>query len=376
MVLIADDDFPRCPDLPEKDGPRFILLIVGEGSLDASTLGVFEDIANVVRDALLTLGASSASIRWCPDLRFCSFRSKAFVVVFGIHHLARYFYNNANKSTFLVEHFGWPDPSASVLYNFEQTGLSHDLSPGGSLWRLFSSRRYKIWDYSAANVLRMARHGFHAQHVPLGYGESLEAGRAKSLIVKKDIDVLFVGRLADGDKRTETLRSLRERGLNVLHGNSNGPLFGSRLRDHLTRAKIVLSLNYWSNDSEWKMTRFLPALAHGAVIVSERGGAPEEVAAWDGAIVFVSRDDIFDTCQLFLNSPSLREEQAIRGRSILLRRLAADSLASPVSRWLQDLCPTWTMAYNQNNSSDVWQWNLETSNGTHSLVPARRSESE
>lgn len=266
MTIVDEEPYsPRC--LPPDSRPRIILLIVGEGVLDMSTYGVFEYVAKVVRDALLSLGAS-ATIRWCPDLRFCSFQGRALLIVFGVHHLARYWYNERSFPSYkdrngdsrpMIEFTGWPDPSNSILYNFEQSDHAEDLAPRSRLWHIFGrwSQLGTLWDFSAANVLRLARPPYNviAQHVPLGYAESLEPSLNGN--DHRDIDILFVGR-CDGT-RIEKLRMLRQSGLNVLHGNFDGPLFGSRLSEHLKRAKIVLSLNYWSNESEWKMTRYLPA---------------------------------------------------------------------------------------------------------------------
>lgn len=72
-MLVIDPGESATPCAPE--GPRFVVLIIGEGELDASTFAVFEEAARVTTEALLDLGASAADVRWCPDLRYCTFRA-------------------------------------------------------------------------------------------------------------------------------------------------------------------------------------------------------------------------------------------------------------------------------------------------------------
>ncbi|KAJ8599274.1 hypothetical protein CTAYLR_006790 [Chrysophaeum taylorii] len=204
-----------------------------------------------------------------------------------------------------------------------------------------------------------------ARHVPLGYARILEREENAGSI-QRDIDVLFVGRL--GGERAEKLRVLRESGLRIFHGNRDGSLFGSRLIAYLQRAKIVLSLRYWSSDDEWKMTRYLPALAHEALVVAESGGAPEEQAAWASAIVFVDSDaQLVEACHFYLRNTTARTQQAAKGKAILRRRLMAASLAAPVSRFLHALCPSSTMplrtapALVETSGKDYdvpWQWDV------------------
>ncbi|KAH8057166.1 hypothetical protein JL722_6807 [Aureococcus anophagefferens] len=123
---------------------------------------------------------------------------------------------------------GWPNPNASALYNFEQ-----------------------------ANVVALAEaRGLRAAHVPLGAAPGLGDG-AGALAGPRPVDVLFVGKL--NGRRRNILRALRyDHGLRVLHGNADGPLFGEPLKAALEGAKVVLSLRFFDDDREWKMTRFLP----------------------------------------------------------------------------------------------------------------------
>ena len=83
---------------------------------------------------------------------------------------------------------------------------------------------------------------------------------AGALYGPRPVDVLFVGKL--NGRRRNILRALRyDHGLRVLHGNADGPLFGEPLRAALESAKVVLSLRFFDDDREWKMARFLPAVA-------------------------------------------------------------------------------------------------------------------
>lgn len=70
---------------------------------------------------------------------------------------------------------------------------------------------------------------------------------------------------------------------------------------------------------------------------------------------------LIDACYYFLRNARERKEKAARGRSILFQRLAADSLALPVTRWIRDLCPNWTVTRPVRGSerdTAVWQWKV------------------
>jgi hypothetical protein len=79
--------------------PSFLIVIMEEGSYDASTYGVFLPIAKYLQAAIGSLysnpGSSDAPprvvISRCTDLRFCTLSDDTrYVVVLGAHHLARY----------------------------------------------------------------------------------------------------------------------------------------------------------------------------------------------------------------------------------------------------------------------------------------------
>ena len=250
----------------------------------------------------------------------------------------------------LAEKVGWPHPATSALYNFERIGDEHARTLDLVFPRWASLER--LWDYSAASVLKLAARGLAARHVPLGYAETLFEAFGDE--APRDVDVLFVGRL--NARRRGALRALRKTA-RVFHGNADGPAFGDDLRSLLARAKVVLSLNYFGDADEWKMTRVLPAIAAGAVVVAEAGGAPAEAAAWAGAVAFVDGgpDELAATVAFYLENATARVERAAAARAILESRRMASALRAPADALVSGACGGWRAAAVAEPAGWFWE---------------------
>jgi hypothetical protein len=98
----------------------------------------------------------------------------------------------------------WEPPKKPILYNLEQVyGQSPWMTP--ALLTLF--RRHPVWDYSQANIERLAaRQVPRLTHVPIGYVPEL----TRILPAPEDIDVLFYGIYTK--RRHAVLNALRGRG--------------------------------------------------------------------------------------------------------------------------------------------------------------------
>ena len=273
--------------------PRIMVLVVHEGSHDHVTGSVFQDIAAVTTFALKRLGCDVV-VKHCIDLRFCTLSDRTrfgrFFIILGVHHLARYtighgvdgerYYRESpgndegnsspgesGRQQITIEsailRAGFPDPSTTVLYNFEHASGQEDLAASPVLASILqrwsdATQGLLLWDYSEGNVLELARRGIHATHVPLGYAPFLHEGlrkENKNNDVNQDdsfIDVLFYGML--NKYRRRKLQALREQyGIKILHANANGPAFGTSLLALLRRTKIVLNLRYFDGEVRvWK----------------------------------------------------------------------------------------------------------------------------
>ena len=351
LNIDAAPSLKRC----DSDGaPRFVVLVLGEGELDDSTRGVFADAAQSVSDALIELGASSAPVVYCADARLCTAPHEApfFTVFLGAHHLARYHVDDRGTNRMLWEVQGWPAPETSALYNFERVHDQQLLEAIFPRW----SRKGHLWDYSAASVLKLAQLSIKARHVPLGSTASLFAKYEGH--VERDLDIVFVGRL--NERRSRMLQTLRKHGVPVFHANRDALLFGIDLRETLGRAKVVLSLNYFGDADEWKATRYLPAIAAGAVVVAEAGGAVVEREAWREAVTFV--DDVealAATLQYYARNATARVERTRRAAEVLKERRFAAALRGPVNDLVLGSCRFWRAE--DVGDAGAWRWSVGSS---------------
>ena len=411
------DPSPGAPTCGAGGRPRFLVVVIGEGELDGATEGVFADAAAAVAAAARALGGDAAAA-WCPDARFCVLdEPRPLLIVLGVHHLARYAFeaDDGSELSFAAAR-GWPAPNASALYNFEQVGRAEDLAADSKLLDLLPAwaDAGHLWDYSAAtvgaanardapdvegsslvlderaslggrvdacvprnararrarvdaasdrpvsqaNVVALAEaRGLRAAHVPLGAAPGLGDG-AENLYGPRPVDVLFVGKL--NGRRRAALRALRsDHGLRVLHGNADGPLFGEPLRKALEGAKVVLSLRFFDDDREWKMTRFLPAVAAGAVVVAEPGGAPAEQAAWAGAVHFAAGgvSGLARAIQAYLDDDAARGARAEAALDVLRSRPMAAKLRRPLAKLARGACPGWVPETVEGDPAP-WQWDV------------------
>ena len=222
-----------------------------------------------------------------------------------------------------------------------------------------ASKRRRIAPCPAqANVVALAEaRGLRAAHVPLGAAPGLGDG-AGALYGPRPVDVLFVGKL--NGRRRNILRALRyDHGLRVLHGNADGPLFGEPLRAALRSAKVVLSLRFFDDDREWKMARFLPAVAAGAVVVAEPGGAPAEQAAWAGAVHFAAGgvSGLARAIQAYLDDDAARGARAEAALGVLRSRPMAAKLRRPLAKLARGACPGWVPETVEGDPAP-WQWDV------------------
>ena len=113
---------------------------------------------------------------------------------------------------------------------------------------------------------------------------------------------------------------------------------------------------YFEADDEWKMSRFLPAIAHGAVVVSESGGAPAEQAAWAGAVVFADGDALREAAAYYTTNATARAERAAAARGLLRSRRFAAALRGPAEALARASCPAWRAA--EVGEPAGWQWEV------------------
>lgn len=151
-------------------------------------------------------------------------------------------------------------PASTILYNFEP--LSIPVHDARRAFLTHYAPRFRVWDYSAANVDYLTALGCRARHVPLGYAKTLTRIARAPL---QDIDVFFYGDLSA--RRAAVLEALRETGLNVVVASD---AYG-RDRDALiARAKVVLNVHNHDAIKALETPRVFYLLANGKAVVTER----------------------------------------------------------------------------------------------------------
>jgi hypothetical protein len=219
----------------------------------------------------------------------------------------------------LLAHYGLEPPKSAILYNFEQV---YEASPWMTPALLDLFRRHQVWDYSQANVERLAAwHVPQLCHVRVGYVPEL----TRIAAVPEDIDVLFYG--SNSPRRRAVLDSLRARGFRVewLFG-----VFGAGRDAMIARSKIVLNMHLYEAEV-FEIARVSYLLANGRAVVSERGANPAEGADLASGVAFAAYDELVDRCVELLGDGRTRRELGQRGYQAFSARSQAAILGEVLS---------------------------------------------
>ncbi len=222
----------------------------------------------------------------------------------------------------LLVQYALEPPKNPIFYNLEQLGSDSPWMTMPEFIDLF--RRYPNWDYSQANVERLAAMGLpRPTYVPIGYVPEL----TRIPPAPEDIDVLFYGMLSE--RRYGVLRDLRDRGLRVkwLFG-----VIGASRDAWIARSKIVLNMHYWEAKI-FEIVRVSYLLANRRAVVSERGVDPTLARDLESGIAFADYDGLVDRCVELVGDEGARRELAERG----YQAFSARSQAAILDRALADL---------------------------------------
>ncbi|WP_461480014.1 hypothetical protein [Mycobacterium sp. HUMS_1102779] len=284
---------------------RFAVAVVAPPS-NPTIGGGFREVAEAVHYALLALGHDSVLTNRL-DL------NERRTIVFGGNHLVQY---------------GLEPPKNPIFYNLEQLGDDSPWMTMPEFVDLF--RRYPTWDYSRANIERLAALGLpRPTHVPIGYVPEL----TRIAPAPEDIDVLFYGMLSA--RRYAVLRDLHDRGLRVkwLTG-----VLGASRDAWIARSKIVLNIHYW-DAKIFEIARVSYLLANKRAVVSERGADPTLERDLQSGIAFADYDELVDRCVELLGDERARRKLAERGYQVFSARDQAAIVERALSAGLEDLTP-------------------------------------
>lgn len=257
----------------------------------------FREVMEVLQEALVTLGHSVRvhTNRIDPD---------AIPIIFGAHHI--------NPSDVLRL------PSHSILYNLEQ------LAPG---YPWFSDQylrilaRFRVWDYSAANLryLHQEGHSLAATHVPFGYSPCLNRIPP---VRHQDVDVLFFG--VHTERRLRVLTALGESGLNVVALRN---VWGAERDAWIARAKVVVNIHQ-TDMGHFETVRVLFLLANGKAVVSEIAPDEQVDPVLRDAFCATPYDEIVAACRRLVDEVDIRTALQLRARA------AAESDALKALPWI------------------------------------------
>ena len=195
-------------------------------------------------------------------------------------------------------------PKNYIVYNFEQLVSSREWSES-----FFSkcSKAKLILDYSLENIKIFKNNGLDAIHFPYGWTPFHEYN---GLIGNKDIDIIFLG--SKSERRDSILNS---------YGNSiyyRDSIFGEQYDDIVNRSKISLNIHNYDGSSILEVTRIVPLVSRGVLVVSERSDDKYYDDRMEGVIIYIDNLEKLDLCEL----KSLYDKnKCLRRKSLLLDRL-------------------------------------------------------
>jgi hypothetical protein len=228
----------------------------------------------------------------------------------------------------LLATYGMAPPKNPILFNLEQVYYDSDDSVWMTPALLDLFRRYPVWDYSQANIERLAALQVpRLTHVPIGYVPEL----TRITEAPEDIDVLFYGSNSD-ERRRAVLDGLRDRGLNVkeLFG-----VYGADRDDWIARSKVVINIHLsYYKAQVFEIARVSYLLANRRVVVSERGADFAEARDLESGIAFAEYDELIDRCVELCGDEGARHELGERGyqafsarsQATILRRVLTSDL--------------------------------------------------
>lgn len=248
--------------IPSKDHQLPLQL---EGSRNCLLIKPNEIVYNVFYDIIKMVGCGKLVICEVLGEGECTQpiinNLKGEIVVLGVHNLI-------GDTDFF--------PEGTIMYNFEQVNSQE--SKLNSI-DIFKNSRYKVWDYSTSNIKAFKELGIEAELNSLSYSSTLKFNLPS---VEKDIDVLFYGTVTP--YRRKIINNLRVNGLKAyVVTDVTWGVYYNLLNSLINRSKIVLVLNTFKKEGEWKISRLGRLLANEVFVVVERNGGFEEGGFEDGA---------------------------------------------------------------------------------------------
>jgi len=187
-------------------------------------------------------------------------------------------------------------PPSTILYNFEP--LNPPVFDSVGIFLSHYAPRFRVWDYSAANVEYLKGRGCSAQHVPLGYAPVLSRIAPAA---RQDIDVLFYGDLSA--RRVRVLDGLRASGLNVVVLSDT---YGAERDAVIARSRVVVNIHNHEGIKGLETPRVFYLLANRKAVVTEVKSDVEIEDDLRRAMIGVPYDELVAACIALVGDPERR----------------------------------------------------------------------
>ena len=202
-------------------------------------------------------------------------------------------------------------PKGSIFYHFEQIrGLKgHEVREEVR----YIANRFRIWDYSAANLESWRRLGRHdIEIVPVGYAPTL---RRIPKPAEQDIDVLFYG--LTGEARLRAFHALSHAGLSSVFVSG---LYGPSRDGLIARAKLVLNVNLYEFAHILEVVRISYLLANEKAVVALVEPQTEIEDDIRPALRLTSAPMLAQDCVALVENDAARRELETAGFNAFSRR--------------------------------------------------------
>jgi hypothetical protein len=162
-----------------------------------------------------------------------------------------------------------------------------------------------IFDYSLENIKVFKDKGLDAFHFPYGWTPFCEY---EGKIKKKDIDVIFLG--SKSVRRNNILSKL---GKGVYYRDN---IFGEMYDIIINRAKFSLNIHYYEGKSILEVTRIIPLICRGVIVISERSEDKYYDDRMEGIIIYIDQIENLDLGELMYN-----KNKCLISKGLLIERL-------------------------------------------------------
>ena len=203
---------------------------------------------------------------------------------------------NFNNIKTLPKHF--------IIYNFEQLCSSKNIDDS-----YFEKCEYAkvIFDYSLVNIKLYKERKLKCYHLPFGWSPIIEPINEINFN-NKNIDLIFLGNI--NKRRLDIIKNF-----DIYH---NDKCFESSYENICSHAKFSLNIHYYEGDSILEVTRIIPLICRGVIVISEESNDKFYDDIFRDICIFVDFKNIDNIRNIIKN---FHREKAIINKNKLIKKL-------------------------------------------------------